>query len=376
MNDIQFTPVGIVQNGLNDPVSRHELKKQVSIIRIHEEYFDALFNIENCEFIDVVFYFHKSNNDILSRKIHSGEIRGVFASRSPRRPNSIGVTTVKLIRKDGNKLYVSGLDAINKSPVIDIKCCDTSILELKNGENCVHDSILKTEPRLEINNLIAQNDHEQLMLKAGQLHGHYCPGLAMGVMAAMYAMNELKVESDGMEDLLAITETNNCFSDGVQFITGCSFGNNSLIFKDLGKTAFTLTTRQGKGIRVCSKHESQELIKNRFPEFNKYYQNVVVEQDHRPENIAKFKKAALRRAFETLNLDFDKLFAVQRTKAEIPVYAKIHESVICGQCGESVMKTRTTEKDNEHICYTCGGLDIYMLDGNGILCTVAREIGK
>jgi formylmethanofuran dehydrogenase subunit E len=204
------------------------------------------------------------------------------------------------------------------------------------------------------------------MLKAGQLHGHFCPGLAMGVMAATYAMNELKVKSDGMEDLLAITETNNCFSDGVQFVTGCSFGNNSLIYKDLGKTAFTLTTRDGNGIRICSRHESQEIIKNKFPEFNKYYQQVVVEQDHQPENISKFKKAALQRAFATLHLAFETLFTVQLIQVEIPSYAKIHESVICSECGESVMKPRTREVDSNFVCYKCHITDFYMFDGNGI----------
>jgi len=366
MNAIQIIPVGIVQNRFNEPVSHHEIKKQQSIIEINNKYSEALLNIENCEFIDIVFYFHKSETVTLSGKIHSGETRGVFASRSPRRPNLIGITTVKLIRKEDNKLYVSGLDAINNTPVIDVKCCDTSILEMRNGKNEVHDSILKSEPRLEINNLIAKNDQERLMLKAGQLHGHFCPGLAMGVMAATFAMNKMKVKSDGIEDLLAITETNNCFSDGVQFVTGCSFGNNSLIYKDLGKTAFTLTTRDGNGIRICSKHESQELIKNKFPEFNKYYQKVVAEQDHRPENIAKFKKASLHHPFETLHLDFEALFTVQLIQTEIPSYAKIHESVICSECGESVMKPRTREKDNNYLCYKCDGIDTYILDGNGI----------
>lgn len=366
MSTIKITPIGIVQNSFNEPVSHHEIKKQQSIIEIDNKYSEALLNIENCEFIDIIFYFHKSETDTLSGKIYSGETRGVFASRSPRRPNLIGVTTVKLIKKDNNKLYVTGLDAINNTPVIDIKCCDTSILEMKDGKNEVHDSLLKSEPRMEINNLIAKNDQEQLMLKAGQLHGHFCPGLAMGIMAATFAMNEMKVKSDGMEDLLAITETNNCFSDGVQFVTGCSFGNNSLIYKDLGKTAFTLTTRDGNGIRVCSKHESQVLIKNKFPEFNTYYQKVVAEQDHRPENIAKFKKAALHRAFETLHLDFEALFTVQLIQTEIPSYAKIHESVICSECGESVMKPRTKEKDYEYLCYKCDCIDTYVLDGNGI----------
>ena len=53
-----------------------------------------------------------------------------------------------------------------------------------------------------------------------------------------------------MEELIAIVETNNCFSDGVQVVTGCTFGNNGLIYKDLGKTAVTVAKRDGTAIRI------------------------------------------------------------------------------------------------------------------------------
>lgn len=362
----EVNSIGLVKNGFDEPISHQEIKKQQSILLIDDQYAEALLNIESCDFLDVVFYFHKSDNRVLSGKNYSGETRGVFASRSPRRPNLIGVTTVKLIKRDKNQLYVMGLDALNNTPIIDLKCCDTSMLEMKNGSNEVHTSLLKSEPRIEIKNLIARNDQEQLLLKAGQLHGHYCPGLAMGVMAATFAMKALNADSDGMEDLLAITETNNCLSDGIQFVTGCSFGNNSLVFKDLGKTAFTLTRRDGKGIRICSKHESQELIKNKFPLFNEYYQKVVVEQNHQPEDIAIFKKASLERAFETLHIDFNQLFTVQHIKTVIPDYAKIHVSVICKQCSESVMQSRSIVLSNENYCLECAKAEINVLDGNGI----------
>jgi formylmethanofuran dehydrogenase subunit E len=50
-------------------------------------------------------------------------------------------------------------------------------------------------------------------MKAGQFHGHYCPGLALGVLAGTYAMAQMSEMSDGMEKLLAIVETNNCFME-------------------------------------------------------------------------------------------------------------------------------------------------------------------
>jgi len=366
MKSFEIKPVGYVSNEFNDPADRHGMKQKPSTITINDEYREALLNIGDCEYLDIVFWFHKSDNSRLTGKIPSGAERGVFASRSPKRPNLIGVTTVKLLEYSENKLVVTGLDAINNTPVIDIKCCDTSLFASESELNAVHSSILRSDPRIEIRNNIAAGNTESLLVKAGQLHGHFCPGLAMGVMAAAFAMKELGADSDGMENLLAITETNNCFSDGVQFVTGCSFGNNSLIFRDLGKTAFTLTRRDGNGIRICSRHESGERVHEAFPEFRKFYQSVVIEQNRSAELVSQYTRVALQRAFGTLTIPFEKLFTVSRVKAEIPAYALIHESVVCGICNESVMKSRTTQNGDSFTCFACGGKEYGILDGSGI----------
>lgn len=366
MNTYTFSSIGFVVNDFNDPVSYQQIKDKESKIIVSAEYREALLNIEKCEYLDIVFYFHKADEKSLTGTIHSGEKRGVFASRSPKRTNAIGITTVKLIERDDLTLTVTGLDAINNSPVLDIKSADTSLFAMQHDENQVHLSILKSDPRIEIRNNIAANKTDTLLVKAAQMHGHFCPGLAMGVMAATYAMNEMKAMDDGMEDLLAITETNNCFSDGVQFVTGCSFGNNSLIYQDLGKTAFTLTKRDGKGLRICSKHESRDIISGAFPEFNRLYDKVVKGQDHDPEMIASYKKAAVERAFGTLKLPFEALFAINKVDTAIPEYARIYESIVCASCQESVMKSRTVISNDTVLCYACAERHFSVLDGNGI----------
>ena len=366
MEKIHFEPVGIVKNDFNEPTDWREIKSKSSTILIYPQWQDALSNIEACEYIDIVFHFHKSKDYDLIHNIPSGARRGVFASRSPRRPNGIGITSVKLIRQTCGSLMVEGLDAINNTPVLDIKCCDTSLFANESDVNPVHNTILKSDPRIDIRNLIHNNNTELLMLKAGVLHGHYCPGLAMGIMAACYAMNELLTDSDGMEDLLAITETNNCFSDGVQFVTGCSFGNNALIFRDIGKTAFTLTRRDGKGVRICSRHESRVIIQKAFPDFSELYRQVVEEQNHDTELVATYKKTALNRAFGTLTIPFEELFTVQKPSVTIPDYAPIHESVICASCDESVMKSRSTQVNNKYYCFSCNNDSHGILDGHGI----------
>jgi len=366
MKKFEVNRVGTVINEFNEPTSFREIKKHPSTIIIDKPYTEALLNIENCEYLDIVFYFHKSEGSKLSGITHSGEERGVFASRSPVRPNNIGITTVKLREREDNKLIVEGLDAINNTPVIDIKCCDTSLFATESDQADVHHAMLKTDPRIEIRNNINSERTDLLMYKAAMMHGHFCPGLAMGIMAGVYAMQKMGVDSDGMEDLLAITEINNCFADGIQLVTGCTFGNNALIYKDFGKTAFTLTKRDGKGIRICSRHESQEIIRQSFPDFQKYYQEVVDHKNHTPEMVKKFKTAGLERAFGTLKIPFDRLFSVKNVNVEIPDYAAIHDSVICTKCGEGVMKNHTRQENDKYFCLECKGCAFMKMDGQGI----------
>ncbi|HKM93346.1 MAG TPA: TrmO family methyltransferase [Prolixibacteraceae bacterium] len=361
-----ITEVARVINQFDTSTSPANIKAETSSIVVHPQFAEALYRIEACEYIDVVFYFDRSEVGHLKGITHSGEERGVFASRSPRRPSLIGVTTVKLLGREGNTLLVEGLDALNNTPVIDIKCADTSLFADVCEENPAHISVLKSDPRIEIRNNIERGQTDRLLIKAAQMHGHFCPGLAMGIMAATYAMQQLKAESDGMEGLLAITETNNCFSDGVQFVSGCTFGNNALIFNDLGKTAFTLTRRDGNGLRLCSKPESQQLIKDSFPAFQHLYQKVVVEQNRNPQMLADYKEAAVKRAFGTLQLPFEGLFSIQNVKVEIPAFAPIHDSAICARCGESVMSSRTVTIDGKAVCYTCSNSPVGVLDGSGI----------
>jgi tRNA (adenine37-N6)-methyltransferase len=70
----------------------------------------------------VLFYFSKSQGYNLTQdRRYDGNVSGVFTSRSPYRPNGIGLTIVELLKVGGNVLFIKGLDAINGTPVLDIK---------------------------------------------------------------------------------------------------------------------------------------------------------------------------------------------------------------------------------------------------------------
>lgn len=118
---MEFTAIGKVRSKFKKPVGPEEMKNNESIIEIEAQYKDGLYKIEDYEYLQIVYYLHQTEAYDLISEWRVGPKRGVFSSRSPRRPNPIGVTTVKLLKKEDNKLFVYGLDAIDGTPVLDIK---------------------------------------------------------------------------------------------------------------------------------------------------------------------------------------------------------------------------------------------------------------
>ncbi len=220
-------------------------------------------------------------------------------------------------------------------------------------------------PREIIDKLIFNNNIEELLNRAATLHGHYCSGLALGVLAAHRAVKEIGEQSDGLEDLLAIVETNNCFTDGIQYVTACTFGNNSLIFKDIGKIAFSLCKRNGKGIRIYCLPEAKEYMHKAYIDFTKAYYRLVKMKDHSKQALKDYKVSGYEKAHAVIKIDFEKLFTLEETEIRIPDYAPSHASIICNTCGEFVMESRIKKLNNNHICLSCSG-EYNQLDGYGI----------
>jgi tRNA-Thr(GGU) m(6)t(6)A37 methyltransferase TsaA len=93
-----------------------------AIIEIDEAFLPALRDLDKYEYIIVLYHMHLSRDwhpDV--RPPGSQRSLGLFATRSPNRPNPIGFGVVKLNRIEGKMLYVSGIDAFNGTPVLDIK---------------------------------------------------------------------------------------------------------------------------------------------------------------------------------------------------------------------------------------------------------------
>lgn len=123
---ITMRPIGIVHNELGPHRSPPRAHSDRSTITVYPEYADGLLALESCEKLHILFCFDRALAKNAPLQQHPmGDrglpVRGVFALRSPHRPNPIGLTTVTLLRVEGNVLTVSGLDAWDGTPVLDIK---------------------------------------------------------------------------------------------------------------------------------------------------------------------------------------------------------------------------------------------------------------
>ncbi|MFW6139508.1 MAG: tRNA (N6-threonylcarbamoyladenosine(37)-N6)-methyltransferase TrmO [Spirochaetota bacterium] len=230
-------------------------------------------------------------------------------------------------------------------------------------------------PRAEMEKMINSGDTKGLLKQAAQLHGHFCPFLSIGVRAGFAGIKTLNVKTKGMEDVLAILETNNCFSDGVQMVTGCSFGNNSLIYRDFGKTAASIVTRDGNGIRIAVKMEEDWLEKN-YPKASRLFEKVVVKRQGSEEENKELQKRWQTIAFAMLDIPQEEIFQVQDIHANIPRYAPIMESIRCSRCGEMVMESKVVEKEAHPTCIPCSAKGYYQLDGEGIACSQGVPFGQ
>ncbi len=127
-----FHPIGIVHSPytpVNRPPRQGRLAPEVSAkIEIDEAFKDGLDGIESCEYIIVLFVFDRSQG--WNAKVTppgARQARGVFATRSPHRPCPIGMTVVRLVKREGRFLHVKGIDAFDQTPVLDIKPYVSSI---------------------------------------------------------------------------------------------------------------------------------------------------------------------------------------------------------------------------------------------------------
>jgi len=125
-NNFLMRPIGFVRSPYSETAqvpkgfgAKHEAE---GVLEILPEYQVGLTDIEGFSHLYVLWMFDRSDGyELLGTPPTDTTPHGVFATRSPRRPNAIGLTVVKLVGRDGASLRVAGLDMLDGTPVLDIK---------------------------------------------------------------------------------------------------------------------------------------------------------------------------------------------------------------------------------------------------------------
>ena len=123
--EIKLKPIGIIhtpfKNKKETPIQPFK-SKATGRIEVFRKYQQGLKDIEGFSHLILIYEFHRSKGyKLLVKPFLDSELRGLFATRYPERPNQIGITVVKLLNKEDNILTVKGIDIIDKTPLLDIK---------------------------------------------------------------------------------------------------------------------------------------------------------------------------------------------------------------------------------------------------------------
>jgi len=190
-------------------------------------------------------------------------------------------------------------------------------------------------------------------LKAGlELHGHKCPAMPLGLRAGAAAMNALGVERSRDKTLLALVELgddhcSHCYGDGVQMITGCTFGKGNIKQLGYGKFGLTLVDKTtGRAVRVVPRAEAQQQTKQ--TSFFQDYRMKGVPPSQVPDEV-------IDPLIEhVLAVPEEELFTVSEMfDYEVVPTLETFDSFVCDRCGEMVAEPYGRVVGDQRVCIPC-----------------------
>lgn len=187
--------------------------------------------------------------------------------------------------------------------------------------------------------------------EAAKFHGHVCPGLTIGYIAAKAGIEKLETQRDVDEELVTIVENDACGVDAVQVLTGCTIGKGNLIYKDHAKQVFTFICRDSnKAARVALKASFD--IDAIDPEVNKLRPKVMA-GTATEEETNEFKRRMEGISQTMRNTPVEEIFDIKFVDTKIPVKARIFNSVKCSKCEEMMAESRARVQNGEFVCIPC-----------------------
>ena len=188
-----------------------------------------------------------------------------------------------------------------------------------------------------------------------KFHGHKCPAMPMGLRAGAAAMNKLGINKTGNSAWLALVELGEnhcatCFADGVQVITGCTFGKGNIKKTHKGKWGLTLINKKTrKAVRVVPKAEA--MARNKETSFFKDYRMKGIPPTQVPDDtVAPLVEQAMNAPEEAV-LNVSEVFDYDYKE---PPHS--FDSFVCENCGEmTVLQYGRISSDGKKVCQDCAG---------------------
>ncbi len=116
---IIYTPFHTIKDMPIQPIAAEGIKGHIELF---PEYIDGLTDLEEFSHITLLYHLHKINGyDLMVKPFMDNKEHGIFATKSPKRPNAIGLSTVKILEIKHNVIHVEMVDMLNETPLIDIK---------------------------------------------------------------------------------------------------------------------------------------------------------------------------------------------------------------------------------------------------------------
>ena len=146
MNEITMRPIGVIHSNHHDaghtPIQPYFADDCTGTAEIFGEYADGLADIEMYSHLYLLFHFNRAEGFRLRLKPYLEDVEhGVFATRSPFRPNGIGLSIVRLEGREGNVLRLGGVDILDGTPLLDIKPYTTMFDNVKTIRNGWHERV-------------------------------------------------------------------------------------------------------------------------------------------------------------------------------------------------------------------------------------------
>ena len=195
-------------------------------------------------------------------------------------------------------------------------------------------------------------DPKEFLAAGQQLHGHKCPAMPLGLRAGAAAMNKLGVERSQDGQLLALLELGeghcaHCFADGIQMITGCTFGKGNIQQLGYGKFGLTLVDRAtGRAVRVVPKAEAQAASKQ-TPFFKEYREKGIPASQVPPAVVAPLIDQVMKAPEEAI-LRVGEVFEHPLEKP-----SESFATFVCEHCGDMVVEKYGRVVGAQKVCIPC-----------------------